>query len=93
VEEKGRPQLEKYADKSDGARVRPMCRGDILPVRMNSIVRWKSERTGCVNVEKKKLKSMFYSNARCTEKQEVKCGKIGEELEVKRTNWKVSWVL
>lgn len=34
-------KMERYADGSDGARVRMMCRGDSLPVRSNHIVHWK----------------------------------------------------
>jgi hypothetical protein len=48
VEVKERPRLEKFADGSDGARIRMMCRGDSLPTRTNSIVRWKyGEERSC----------------------------------------------
>lgn len=48
LEEKGIPKLETYANGSDGAKVRMMCRGDSLPVRMNNIVAWKyGEQKGC----------------------------------------------
>lgn len=40
--------MEKYVDGSVGARVRMMMRGDTLPVRMNSSVRWMYEDTSCV---------------------------------------------
>ena len=44
-------RMEKYADGSDGARVRMMCRGDSLTTRANRIVRWRynsEEERRCV---------------------------------------------
>ena len=39
---------EEYADGSDGARVRVMLRGESLPVRKNSTVRWRwGESSSC----------------------------------------------
>ena len=47
-------RMEKYADGSDGSRVRMMCRGDSLTVRANRVVHWKyaeGERSCSCGVE------------------------------------------
>ena len=49
VEDKGEIRLDKYADGSEGARVRMMLRGDSLPVRSNRVVQWRyGEDQDCV---------------------------------------------